>query len=127
MNIFLVFFSLFVITLIVSIPFSYLYRSSENYIENVQHTKMVLNYKSGVSSIMLCLIMIFALWYCVIKRNGGGIDAFFLGVVMTAYSEFTTALMFTEWPLRIVFKDTLVGGTIFSLVTIIYNSIFSVK
>jgi glucan phosphoethanolaminetransferase (alkaline phosphatase superfamily) len=124
MNKIVVFVLLYAITVLVSIPFSYVYANGENYIEKVQHTKMVLNSKSLISSLILSLIMVFSLWYCVIERNGGGFEAFLLGIVMTAYSEFTTSLMFTEWPLRIVFIDTAVGGTIFSLVTIIYNLIF---
>jgi glucan phosphoethanolaminetransferase (alkaline phosphatase superfamily) len=124
MNNIVVLITLYAITVMVSIPFSYVYANGENYIEKVQHTKMVLNSKSLASSLVLSFIMVFSLWYCIIERNGGGLEAFLLGIVMTAYSEFTTSLMFTEWPLKIVFIDILVGGTIFSLVTIIYNLIF---
>jgi hypothetical protein len=124
MNNIVVLITLYAITVLVSIPFSYVYANGENYIEKVQHTKMVLNSKSLASSLVLSFIMVFSLWYCIIERNGGGLEAFLLGIVMTAYSEFTTSLMFTEWPLKIVFIDILVGGTIFSLVTIIYNLIF---
>lgn len=124
MHIILVFLALFVITFIVSIPFSYIHMIDENYIRKVQSSNMVINTKSLISSLLLSIIMVSSLWYGIIKPNRPSSDAFYLGLIMTAYSELTTSLMFTNWPLQIAFLDTIVGGIIFGSVAFIYKLIF---
>ena len=95
-----------------------------NYIHYVQKEKMIVDQKTVISSIVLSSIVVGVLWYGVISQYRGATDAFLLGTVMTAYSEFTAACLFNNWPLHVAVFDTLAGGTVFALTTVMYNALF---
>jgi len=69
---------------------------------------------------ILCYIaLVFGLYYFIIKTNRSPLDAFLLGLVINAVYEGTTYSIMKKWKWQIVVMDTLWGGVLLSLTTII--------
>ena len=69
---------------------------------------------------ILCYIaLVFGLYYFIIKTNRSPLDAFLLGVVINAVYEGTSYAILKKWKWQIVIMDTLWGGVLLSLTTII--------
>ena len=69
---------------------------------------------------ILCYIaLVFGLYYFIIKTNRSPLDAFLLGVVINAVYEGTSYAILKKWKWQIVVMDTLWGGVLLSLTTII--------
>ena len=127
MNITLQFTALFFLSLFVSFLVSLLMLfvyDQTNYIQYVQKEEMKVDAKTLISSVTLSVIVVSVLWYCIISQQRGATDAFILGIVMTAYSEFTAACLFNNWPLHVAIIDTLAGGSVFAVTTVLYNALF---
>lgn len=69
---------------------------------------------------ILCYVaLVFGLYYFIIKTNRSPLDAFLLGVVINAVYEGTSYAILKKWKWNIVIMDTLWGGVLLSLTTII--------
>lgn len=69
---------------------------------------------------LLCYIaLVFGLYYFIIKTNRSPLDAFLLGLVINAVYEGTTYAILKKWKWQLVIMDTLWGGVLLSLTTII--------
>ena len=69
---------------------------------------------------VLCYICLLGLInYFIIKDNRDYKDAFLLGLGVYGVYEFTNAAIFEKWELWSVVIDTLWGGTLFALVTML--------
>lgn len=69
---------------------------------------------------ILCYIaLVFGLYYFIIKTNRSPLDAFLLGVVINAVYEGTSYAILKKWKWQIVIMDTLWGGVLLSLTTIV--------
>ena len=69
---------------------------------------------------ILCYIaLVFGLYYFIIKTNRSPLDAFLLGVVINAVYEGTSYAILKKWKWQTVVMDTLWGGVLLSLTTII--------
>ena len=69
---------------------------------------------------ILCYIaLVFGLYYFIIKTNRSPLDAFLLGVVINAVYEGTSYAILKKWKWQLVIMDTLWGGVLLSLTTII--------
>ena len=69
---------------------------------------------------LLCYIaLVFGLYYFIIKTNRPPLDAFLLGLVINAVYEGTTYAILKKWKWQLVIMDTLWGGVLLSLTTII--------
>ena len=69
---------------------------------------------------VLCYICLLGLInYFIIKDNRDYKDAFLLGLGVYGVYEFTNAAIFEKWELWSVIIDTLWGGILFSLVTVL--------
>lgn len=90
-------------------------------IENIQNKKFVINYNAAILCYML---MSFAFYYFITKKNGNNTDAFILGLVIYGIYESTNMATFTDWKLKALFFDTLWGGCLFLLTKIISDIIF---
>ena len=88
----------------------------QNVITGIQRTAMVLK-PAGV--IVCYLLLIFGLYYFILKDRRSPVDAFIFGFVMYGVYEATNYAILKKWPLHVTFIDTLWGGVLFSLTTII--------
>jgi len=70
---------------------------------------------------VLCYIFLVAeLYYFILMKKRPVLDAFILGVCTYGVYNTTTYALLTDFPLRIVFTDTLWGGVLFAVTTWVY-------
>lgn len=75
-------------------------------------------------AIFCYIFLIFSLYYFIIKLNRPPLDAFILGVVIYGVFETTNYSIFKHWNPMMVIIDTLWGGILMYLTTVItYNYI----
>lgn len=85
-------------------------------VAEVQRVVMEVKYLGAV----LCYaILIFALYYFIIKDRRSVIDAMILGFVIYGVYETTTYALLKKWKLQTMMIDTLWGGILFGLTTMI--------
>jgi uncharacterized membrane protein len=71
--------------------------------------------------VILCYVFLVAeLYYFILMKKRPVLDAFILGVCTYGVYNTTTYALLTDFPLRIVFTDTLWGGVLFGATTWIY-------
>lgn len=101
----------------------YLKIVSGNYnkaIKRIQGSAMNLK---GSYAFITYLIMTFVLYYFIISRGGNYLDAVVLGISTYGIFNFTNLAVLKDWPLSMAITDTIWGGILFLLITIIYKSI----
>lgn len=109
------------LTLIVflSLDFVFLYsmRSMFNkQIIAVQGSPVVMD----VYAAIICyIVLIFGIYYFIIREKKSILDAFLLGLVIYAVYETTTLSLLKKWTYKTAIIDTAWGGTLFALTTFI--------
>jgi len=101
----------------------YLKIVSGNYnkaIKRIQGSAMNLK---GSYAFITYLIMTFVLYHFIISRGGNYLDAVVLGISTYGIFNFTNLAVLKDWPLSMAITDTIWGGILFLLITIIYKSI----
>jgi uncharacterized membrane protein len=73
-----------------------------------------------VPTIVVYVFLLLALYYFVIRVNGTAFDAFVLGISTYAVYEFTNYAILSKWSPITVAMDTIWGGVLFYLTTLIY-------
>ena len=92
----------------------------QNQIKKVQASPMKIKYLG----VMICyILLIIGLYYFIIKPHKSSQDAFLLGIVVYGVYETTNYALLDNWSLFTVFIDTLWGGVLFALTTVIINRI----
>jgi uncharacterized membrane protein len=72
----------------------------------------------NIKTTILCyILLIFGLYYFIIKENKSVTDAFLLGIFVYGVYELTTISLLSEWELKTVIIDTLWGGILFATTT----------
>lgn len=109
-----------IITIIIAILdgiFLYMNRSLFiNQIIQVQGTPIKVDY----FSVILCyILLIYGLYYFIIKNNKSAYDAFLLGIIVYGVYETTTKSLLKDWNYNTLIIDTLWGGVLFGLTTYI--------
>lgn len=80
-----------------------------------------------LSGAVACYVFIvFILYYFILLKKLPVLDAFLLGVCVYGIYNTTTYTLLSDFPLRVVFTDTLWGGILFALTTFIYYKTFKV-
>ena len=108
---------LFSILLLDFIYFYFFQESMMKMISMIQKNPVKINF---IYFILCYLFLTFVLYYFIIRENKSPMDAFLLGLSTYAIYELTSASLFTNWKLWVVFLDSLWGGILFFLVTTIY-------
>jgi uncharacterized membrane protein len=90
----------------------------------IQNSPLKINWIGGV----LCyLFLTFVLYYFILSKKNSlskkVLDAFLLGICIYGVYETTSYATLTKWPVRMLIVDTLWGGVLFALTTIIYSRI----
>jgi uncharacterized membrane protein len=103
------------ILLITDAAFLYLNREPfTKQLETVQGSPLKMN----IYGLVLCyLLLIFGLYYFIIRNKKSVLDAFLLGVFVYGVYETTNYGTFTKWSPITVAKDTLWGGSLFAITT----------
>jgi uncharacterized membrane protein len=107
--------------LIVDVLFLYSNRTMfKEQIERVQHSKFTMNY---FGAFFAYILLIFGLYWFIIKENRGLLDAFILGFVIYGVYEGTSKALLKDWNYKTMIIDTLWGGTLMVLTTSIVYSL----
>lgn len=85
-----------------------------NQIKQVQGSPIQMNL---YGTILCYILLIFGLYYFIIKDNRTLLDAFILGIVIYGVYELTTIALLKNWNVKTVIIDTLWGGILFVLTT----------
>ena len=115
------------ISSIVLVVIDYVYLSSvskyyHEMIENIQNSKMIMNY-FGVS---ICyILLVFNLNYFILNKpmSNNVFDAFLLGFTTYGIFDSTNYAVISNWRGDLSIMDAVWGGILYSLTTIITNSI----
>jgi uncharacterized membrane protein len=113
-----------IILLIIDIPMiSYInkkmYFSMFNKINNGQN--MIINNNKIISAIIAYLLLAYALYYFIIKKNLTKNDAFILGIIIYGIYNTTNYFTINNYSIEVAIKDTLWGGILFYLIMYIYS------
>lgn len=73
-----------------------------------------------IPTIVVYFFLLLALYYFVIRVNGTPFDAFVLGISTYAVYEFTNYAILSKWSPITVAMDTIWGGILFYLTTLLY-------
>lgn len=92
-------------------------------IKSVQKSTMEVNY---ISALMTYLIMIFGLYYFIIKDRRSILDAVILGMFVYGVFAWTNYSLLKNWSFRVAVIDTVWGGILFGLTTMALQYIESV-
>ena len=111
----------FIISLIllIIIDIGYLYLLSDYFssvVRNIQGTGIKLRF---IPVIFIYLIMSFAIHFFVLKNNQPSYHAFILGVVIYSVFDLTNHSIFNNWTVPLIFIDSLWGGILLYITTII--------
>lgn len=88
----------------------------ENQIAAVQRVSLQARLEGGV----LCyFLLIFGLYHFILRTHSSPWNALLLGLVIYGVFETTNYLMFKKWKWQMVLIDTLWGGALFALTTLI--------
>ena len=105
------------------LDFSYLYLLKDFMIpvlKNIQKAEIKINIMSALACY---IILVFGLYYFIIKKNAPIKDAFLLGVLIYGVYETTNLAFFKNWSPLLVLIDTLWGGILLSTTTYLYYKI----
>lgn len=86
----------------------------------VQGSPMVVNL---FGAIITYVFLIFGINYFIIRPGRSAQDAFLLGLVAYGVYDFTNLALFSNWRLTTAVMDTLWGGTLFYLTTMLVQKI----
>jgi len=92
-----------------------------NQIKLVQGFNIKMNY---IATIICYIFLVFGINYFIIKPKRSIYDAFLLGIVIYGVFETTNMALFSKWSWMTVIIDTLWGGVLFGLTTLIVSMIY---
>ncbi len=72
-----------------------------------------------LGGILCYILLVLGLYYFIVREHRPIFDAFLLGLVIYGVYEGTTYALFKRWQLRTVIIDTLWGGILFVLTTLL--------
>ena len=91
-----------------------------NLFKNVQGSELKFNFKAAFFCYTL---MVFGLYYFIVKDKKPVIDAFLLGLLVYGVYDLTNLGTLSNWTIKITVMDTLWGASLFALTTFIVYKI----
>ena len=89
-------------------------------INRIQGNMINFDYRAA----LLCyLLLAYGLYHFIIKEKGKPREAFKLGLIIYGVYETTNMALFNEWKWDMVIVDSIWGGILFYLTTMVYYSI----
>jgi uncharacterized membrane protein len=92
----------------------------QNQIKKVQSSPMKINY---LGAIICYTLLTIGLYYFIIKPHKSAQDAFLFGIIVYGVYETTNYALLSNWSIFTVLMDTLWGGVLFALTTIVINKL----
>lgn len=96
-----------------------IYNKFNNLIINVQNSPIKLNI---IGAILCYPLIIFMLYYFIIKEDKSILDAFILGFCTYGIYETTNLSLLNNWDINITLIDTIWGGILYALTTYIIKN-----
>ena len=90
-------------------------------VKKIQGENLVLNIKGALISYSL---IIFSLYYFIIKENKKPLDAFLLGLSIYGIFDATNIAIFKNYDSYIAYVDMIWGGILYSLTTSLYKNLY---
>ena len=72
------------------------------------------------------LFLIFSIYYFIFQKKNSDLDSFYLGLLIYGVYEMTNMAIITGWTWNTVFLDTIWGGILFFLTSIMVRKIHNV-
>ena len=111
-----VFITLISFLILDTIYFSMMYRFMNDAIEKIQRKPLVVRY----SSALVCYLAMTVLFvYFIVLQKRTLYEAFFLGFLVYLIYETTNYAILRDWPITLVWVDSLWGGFLFMIVALI--------
>ncbi len=92
-------------------------------VNNIQGSPIELDYYATIGCYMA---MVFGINYFILRENRGYVDAFFLGLLIYSVFDLTTKAIFKKWEYKAVVIDSLWGGILFAITTILTKKIYRI-
>ena len=89
-------------------------------VTNIQGSPIELDYYATIGCY---IVMVIGINYFILRENKGYLDAFFLGLLIYSVFDLTTKAIFKNWEYKAVVIDSLWGGTLFAITTIVTKKI----
>ncbi len=89
-------------------------------VTNIQGSTIELDYYATIGCY---IVMVIGINYFILRENKGYLDAFFLGLFIYSVFDLTTKAIFKNWEYKAVVIDSLWGGTLFAITTIVTKKI----
>lgn len=89
-------------------------------VNNIQGDPIELDYYATIGCY---IVMVIGINYFILKENKGYKDAFFLGLLIYSVFDLTTKAIFKNWEYKAVIIDSLWGGSLFAITTILTKKI----
>jgi uncharacterized membrane protein len=86
----------------------------ENQVIDVQRVVMTMNY---YAAILVYGLLLFALYWFILRKKASVLDAAILGAVINGTFELTNMALFKKWHIETVVLDTIWGATLWGSVT----------
>lgn len=96
-------------------------RTFTNQIMNIQRVAMVFRVWGAV---VCYALLIFGLYYFIVRRGRSVIEAFLLGIVIYGVYDSTNYATLKKWTPEFAIVDTLWGGVLFALTTAAVDALF---
>jgi hypothetical protein len=93
----------------------------ENQIRDIQGSKLEFNL---VGAVLCYILLIFGLYYFIIRKNAELIDAFLFGLVIYGVYETTNYAILKKWRPLTVIMDTLWGAVLMTTTTYLTYSFY---
>lgn len=87
-------------------------------VKKIQGENLEINMKGAIMSYTL---IIFSLYYFIIKENKKPLDAFLLGLSIYGIFDATNIAIFKNYDSYIAYVDTIWGGILYALTTYLFN------
>ena len=87
---------------------------------NIQGSPIELDYYATIGCY---IVMVLGINYFILRENKGYVDAFFLGLLIYSVFDLTTKAILKNWEYKAVVIDSLWGGTLFAITTIVTKKI----
>tara|TARA_B110000037_G_C17057549_1_gene480428 strand:- start:14 stop:406 length:393 start_codon:yes stop_codon:yes gene_type:complete len=112
--------SILVITLLDFIFLSIMSNTFSKIVNKIQKSPLKINYYS----VIICyILMILGYNYFILLEKKGIIDSFIFGIIIYGIYETTTIAIFKNWNWKVGIIDTIWGGILFGLTTLIIKNI----
>lgn len=110
---------IFSILILLSLDFFYLTITKKFMMDQIVSVQKF-SPKLKIIPAFICYVFIFTgLFYFILKNHRPPLDAFFLGIVIYSIFELTNYSIFKNWKLETVMIDSIWGGILFWLTTIL--------